>query len=54
MVTKRDREIYNDMDSLDENVQDTSMDVHTFFELLREEIRGRSKKQNGQDRSASI
>ena len=31
MATKKDREIYSNMDFLDENVQDSSMDVHSFF-----------------------
>jgi hypothetical protein len=46
MVTERDRELYNKKDSLDENAQDSSIDVHAFFELLREEIKSITKRQN--------
>jgi hypothetical protein len=46
MVTERDRELYYKMGSLDENAQDSSIDVHAFFELLREEIKSITKRQN--------
>lgn len=38
MITKHDRWVFNNLDRLDENTDNTDMDVNTFFDLMEEMV----------------